>query len=122
MSRITAVRSIAVRPEHLLEVELLGGRELVVEHDRVGVDGETDLLQLLGLALADVPRVVGRVATLHHPGDHVGACGVDEQDQLVEAGFDRGLVHAGQPDGDEYDLLPDRAVDQRGCRALPGTG
>ena len=75
--------------QQLLEVELLCGSELVVEHDGVGIDGETDLLQLLGLALADVPRVVGRVAALHDTRHDVGTGSVDEQFELVEAGVDR---------------------------------
>ena len=55
--------------EQLLEVVLLGGRQLVVEHDGVGIDAEADLAQLLGLALADEPRVVrrGRVAARGAP-------------------------------------------------------
>ena len=99
--------------EQLLEVELLCRRQFVVEHDGVGVDGDADLLQLLGLALADVPRVVGRVATLHDTRHDVGAGGVDEQLELVEAGVDRRLVDSGEGDGDEHDLLPEGAVDQR---------
>ena len=66
-------------PEELLEVVLLGGRQLVVQHDGVGVDGEAELLQLLGLPLAEVPGRVGPVATLHETGDLVGTCGVDEE-------------------------------------------
>ena len=113
MSRITAVRSIAVRPEQLLEVELLGGRQVVVEHDRVGVDRQAQLAQLVDLALADVPRVVGRVAPLHEATDDVGAGGVDEQLELVEAGVGVVFVDTGQGDADQHDLLPDRPVDQR---------
>ena len=63
------------------------GRELVVEHDGVAVGLERDLAQLLGLALADVGGRVGRAAALHDAADHVGAGGVDEQRQLVEAGL-----------------------------------
>ena len=81
--------------EQLLEVELLRGRQLVVEHDGVGVDGDTDLPQLLGLALADEPRVVGLVASLHEARHFVGAGGVDEQRQLVEAGLGLFIVVPG---------------------------
>ena len=104
--------------EQLLEVELLGRRQLVVEHDGVGVDGEADLLELLGLALADVPRVIGRVAALHEAADLVGTGGVDEQRELVEAGLDVGLVVTGERDPDEHDPLPDRAVDERAAEGF----
>ena len=79
--------------EHLLQVVLLRRGELVVEHDGVGVDRQAHVAQLLDLALADEPRVVGRVAPLHQPTDVVGAGGVDQQRQLVEAGL--GVVVGG---------------------------
>ena len=113
MSRITAVRSMAVRPEELLEVALLGRGELVVEHHGVAVGLERDLPELLGLALADVGGRVGRGTALHEARDLVRAGGVDELGELVEPGFGvlggvRGEGHAHQDD-----LLPERALDQR---------
>ena len=65
MSRITAVRSIAVRPSALLEVALLRRGQLVVEHDGVGVDVVAQLAQLVDLAPTDVGGRIGRVAALH---------------------------------------------------------
>ena len=65
--------------EHLLQVVLLRRAQLVVEHHGVGVDGQAHVAQLLHLALADVPGVIGRVATLHHAAGFVGAGRVDEQ-------------------------------------------
>ena len=53
-----AVDDVAV--EQLLEVALLRGRQLVVEHHDVDVERLAELAQLLGLALADVGRGVGR--------------------------------------------------------------
>ena len=50
--------------EQALQVVLLGRGQLVVEHDGVGVDGEAQLAQFLGLALADEPRAIGDVAAL----------------------------------------------------------
>ncbi len=99
--------------EQLLQVVLLGRGQFVVEHDGVGIDGEAELLQLLRLALADVPGVIGRVAPLHHPADLVGAGGVDEQREFVEAGIDVVIGVAGTGDRDEHDPFPDRPVDQR---------
>ena len=45
-------------PEQTFQVVLLCWGQLVVEHDGVGVDGEAQLVQLLGLALADEPGAV----------------------------------------------------------------
>ena len=95
-------------PEQLLEVVLLRGRELVVEHDGVAVDLEATLAQLLGLALADVVRGVGRVAALHDAADDVGAGGVDELRQLVERRVDVVGRAVAPGDADEDDLLPER--------------
>src|SRR5262249_21366544 len=53
-----------VDAEELLEVALLCGRELVVEHDEVDVERDRELLELLGLARTDVGGGVGRVAPL----------------------------------------------------------
>ena len=47
--------------QDLLEVALLGRRELVVEDDGVGVDGQGHRLELLGLAPADVGGRIGVV-------------------------------------------------------------
>ena len=99
--------------EQLLQVELLARLQLVVEHHGVGVDGEAELMQLLGLALADVPGVVGRIAPLHHAADLVGAGGVDQQRELVEAGLDGLLVVLRSGHGDQHDAFTDRAVDER---------
>ena len=99
--------------EQLLQVELLRRRQLVVEHDGVGVDGEADLAQLLGLALADEPRVVRRVAPLDQAADLVGAGGVDEQRELVEAGLGVVVGRARERDADEHDPLPIAALDER---------
>ncbi len=70
--------------QQLLEVELLRGRQLVVEHHGVGVDRERDLAQLLRLALAHVGGGIGTVTTLHDARHLVGARGVDELRELVE--------------------------------------
>ena len=99
-------------PEQLLEVVLLRRRQLVVEDDRVAVDLEADLAQLLGLALADVVRGVGRVAALHDAGDLVGAGGVDQLRQLVERRVDVVGRRVAEGDADEDDLLPEGPLDE----------
>ena len=99
--------------QQLLEVELLGRCELVVEHDRVAVRLEGHGLQLVDLAPADVVGGVGRVPALDDPGDHVGAGGVDELLELVEGrvGLLGGRGRYGHPHED--DPFPKRPVDQR---------
>ena len=47
MSRITSVRSMAVRPRIFSRLRCWAGRQLVVEHDGVGVDRLGQLVQLL---------------------------------------------------------------------------
>ena len=104
--------------EQLLQVVLLGGRQLVVEHDGVGVEGEAHLAELLGLALAEEPRVVGRIAALHDTRHLVGPGRVDEQGQLVEAGLELVVARSRQRDADEHDALTDGTVDQRGAECF----
>ena len=70
--------------EHLLEIALLRGRELVVEDHDVDVEALRDGLQLFGLALADVGRGVGSAAALQLGVHGLGARGVGEQRELVE--------------------------------------
>ena len=107
-------------PEDLLEVAALGGRELVVEHDSVGVDRLGDGAQLLGLAAADVGGGIGGVATLQHSLDLVGAGCVDEQRQLVERrlGLVDGRGRHRHPD--EHDALAVMALDERHWAASGG--
>ena len=73
-----------VAREQLLEVALLRGRELVVEHHEVDVERLRELAQLLRLAGTDVGGGVGSIAPLEHELDRLGAGGVDEERELVE--------------------------------------
>ena len=107
--------------EQLLEVALLRGRELVVEHDEVDVERLGELLQLLRLARTDVGGGVGRVASLQHELDRIGARGVDEQRELVERrlrGFGVARADAG---ADEQRALPEDVEIGLGCGEPPAT-
>ena len=73
-----------VAREQLLEVALLRGRELVVEHHEVDVERFRELAQLFRLARTDVGGGIGSVAPLEHELDRLCACGVDEERELVE--------------------------------------
>ncbi len=100
-----AVDDVAL--EQRLEVALLRGRQLVVEHHDVDVERVGELAQLRGLALADVGRGVGPVAALELALDRVGTRGVDEERELVERLL-RLLGRAGPlPGADEERALAD---------------
>jgi hypothetical protein len=95
--------------EQLLEVALLRGAELVVEHDEIDVEGVADHLQLLRLAGADVGGGIGPVATLQHQLDGIGTRGVGERGELLERRL-RGIrVAQAEAGADEERTLPDDA-------------
>ncbi len=98
--------------EDALEVELLGGAELVVEDDRVGIERNGQVADLVGLALPDEGRGVGPVTALGDPGDDVGAGGVDELGQLVERLVDGLVIGVVTDDTDDDDSFPEGAVDE----------
>ncbi len=106
MSRMSAVRSMTFTSlaHHLLEVRLLGGRQLVVEHHEVGRVGACQLGYLLGLARADERARVRRVELLRGDGRNVGARRVHE---ALELGERRGQRPggAGAVDAHEHGLL-----------------
>jgi len=109
--------------EHFFEVELLCRRQLVVEHDGVGVDGQRDLAQLVDLAFADVGCGIRTVAPLHDARHLVGAGGVDQLRQLVERRLDVVDSLAVEGDADEYELLARFAGDEGvGERVVHGAG
>ena len=76
--------------QDLLQVPLLGGGEVVVEHHGVGVDGQADRRQLLGFAPAEIGGRIRVVPALDDPLHHVGPGRVHQQRQLVESGFGGG--------------------------------
>ena len=105
---------MAVRPSSRSRLYCWPGRQLVVEHDRVGVEGEAQFVQLGGLALADEPGVIGVIPALDQSTHLVGSGSVDERSQLVEARLGVLVIGAGERDADEHDPLADGAFDE-GC-------
>ena len=106
--------------EDLLQVELLGRAQLVVEHHGVGVELLAHLQDLVDLALADVGGRIRRAAALDQPSHLVGPGGVDELGQLVQAGVGAGRVGPSQGDAHQHDLLPEGPLDERA--RLPAVG
>ena len=101
-----------VAREERLEVALLRGRQLVVEHDDVDVERLAELAQLLGLALPDVGGGVGRRAPLQRDVHRLGARGLGEQRELDERllrGFDAAGAEAGADE--QRPLLDDTEID-----------
>ena len=108
-----------VSTEALLEIALLGRRELVVEDDEVDVEGVRGPAQLVGLAGPDVGRRVGTVPALQHGADRLRARGVGEAAQLFERilGLRRGVgADAG---ADEQRPLADDLEVDLGCGEAP---
>ena len=104
--------------QQLLEVQLLGRGELVVEHDGVAVDRLRQHPHLFRLAPADVGRGIGALAALDDAGDRVGPGRVDQGFELVEGCFDVIGARRRPADTDEHDALPEGPVDEaRGLTA-----
>ena len=70
MSRMTSVRSITLTPRWPFQVPRLGGAQVVVEDDEVGLVRLDQLLQLLDLARADVGGDIDLLPLLEHAADH----------------------------------------------------
>ena len=88
----------------LLEVGLLGGRKLVVEHDYVDVHAPDDAHELLDLARAHEGLRNGRIEALSLAGDHDGVGRVDEARELVERVLEQPVALAGVDADDECAL------------------
>ena len=98
--------------EQLLQVPLLGRRELVVEDHDVDIERLCEQAQLLGLALAHVQRGIGGVAALQLDGHRLGAGGVGETRELVETGLGLlGRVQAESRAHEERALVDDAEID-----------
>ena len=73
-------------PDQLLEIPHLGGGEVVVEDDHVGVGLADPALELLELAAADEGGGPRRAAALEHRAAQARARGLGEPRQLLERG------------------------------------
>ena len=101
-------------PEELLQVAVLGRRQLVVEDDGVGVEARAP-------APRSPPPCLGRRTwpdrerrAAVRPRPTTSAPGaVDELGQLVELRVDPLGGQAGEDDADQDDALPERALDER---------
>ena len=100
--------------QQLLQVELLRGTEVVIEHHRVAVDLLGDGPDLAGLARAHECGGIGSGPTLADPLDGIGARGVHQQAQLVEGGVGGGDAAIGAGDADQHDPLPEGPIDEPG--------
>jgi hypothetical protein len=97
--------------ENLLEISLLSRRELVVEDHGIGVDELAEIMELAGLATADVGRRIKLGTVLDNPGSLVRARGVDEEVELVETLAHLGLGVGVRDDADEHDSFPETPLD-----------
>ena len=78
-------RPVDRRPaQHPLEIALLGGTQLVVEHHGVGIAVIGDIADLLRLARSHVGGRVGAVPALHHPLHRIGPGRVHEASQFLQ--------------------------------------
>ena len=63
MSRINSLRSSTFSPIDLFEIACLGGREIVVEDDHVGIGGRSEALEFFHFAAAKISGHIGRFPT-----------------------------------------------------------
>ena len=74
--------------EDLLEVPLLRRAQIVIEHHRVDIVDEAELVELLGLSRAEERRRVRVILSLDDPVDDVRACRRHERGELIERGLE----------------------------------
>ncbi|SIG95934.1 Uncharacterised protein [Mycobacteroides abscessus subsp. abscessus] len=93
--------------DDILESAPLAGREFGVDDHGVGADGFDDLLELGGLAAAEIRSRVRLVAALDDRVEDFGACGLGEGSEFADRvlGFVEGRVpQSGEDDALEPDL------------------
>ena len=95
--QLRAIHHLA--PERLLEVAHLGGREVVVEDDHVGIQRFDPRLDLLELALADEGGRMHGAALLHDRVEHARPGGVGEPRQLLKRAREVGVPPAAMARG-----------------------
>ena len=105
-----------------LEVALLSRGEVVIEDDRVGVDGQADRPQFFGLPGSEEGGRIGRRAALDETLGDVGAGRVHQQGQFIQGGLGLGQGGVGEDHADQHDALPDGAGDEGvgECRLVGG--
>ncbi len=107
-----------VDPQHLLEVALLAGCELVIEHRHIDVEGLDEAGQFLRFPLPDQHGGVELDPALELDLDRIGAGRVDQQRQLLEAGLGRRHVtFLGQDPHQQGALAYDLEVGDRRSQA-----
>jgi hypothetical protein len=109
--------------EPLLEVALLGGAQLVVEHHHVGIERPQRLGQLVGLPRADQVGRIQAVSAYELGGDRIGAGRVGEEGELLERTLCLQQVGTGHHHADEEGALThDPQVGHRGGESPALTG
>ena len=128
MSRIRPERSRILTPSSDLEALLLVGRQLVVRDQQREAGLGLGLVELLGLALADVPVRVDMAPVLPLGTDHLRARGVRQAGQLAERLLGGPALVVARVDGKQKRLLDGRhQIDHggaggRGCSRGHWTG
>ena len=109
------MRSMAVRPRIFSRLRCWAGRELVVEDDGVGVEGQSTA-RAAPRPCPGPTKVAGSgaVAALHDPAHHVGtgACRPAAPARRGRRRPSSGDVH-GEHHPHEHDALPEAALDER---------
>ncbi len=93
----------------LLQIAGLGGREVVVEDDHVGLRGGDQLRQLLELALAQVAVRVGLLQPLRHQPDHLGPGRFGQPREFLQRLFLVGPI-AGKLNAHQHNLFAANAL------------
>ena len=98
--------------QDLLQVELLGRRELIVEDNGVCIDRVSDRLDFLRFATADIGGWIRRVSALMNPFERISACRVDQKRELVEGGVGLERIATTGRDPNEDNPLPEGPLDE----------
>ena len=97
---------------------MLRGCQLVVEHNRVGINSQTGGFEFVDFSFADERCRVGFVAPLRESRHYVGPGGVDQSLEFVQtvAGF--GIGATIKRHGHQHNFFANRALDERAAKRL----